>query len=105
MAGVAAGAIIGVLTATGSAVAAHQTAIKGRRQQAKAQKKAQSQALSTKRQNAQAGDRASRKKPDIGAIIAANQSKGGGGISSTDLSGSSGMYTPPSGGSSDLGGY
>ena len=104
MAGVAAGAIIGVLTATGSAVAAHQTAIKGRRQQAKAQKKAQSQALSTKRQNAQAGDRASRKKPDIGAIIAANQSKGGG-ISSTDLSGSSGMYTPPSGGSSDLGGY
>ena len=50
MAGVAAGAIVGALTATGSAVASHQTAIKGRRQQSKAYKEAKDRRISHRAQ-------------------------------------------------------
>jgi len=105
MAGVAAGAIVGALTATGTAVASHQTAIKSRRLQRKAQEEAKGRALSTERKNAMAQQKASRKKPDIGAIIASNQAAGGKGVSSTDLTGSGGMYSAGMGASDNLGGY
>ena len=49
--------------------------------------------------------KANRPKPDVGSIIAANQAARGGGVSSTDFTGSGGMYSPGMSAGTNLGGY
>lgn len=74
--------------ATVSGVQGQRAASSGKqrlRAQESAQDQAQAAAVSQRRENDMAQRRANRKKPDIAAILAANQ--GGGGVGGTDLTG------------------
>lgn len=75
-------------------VQGQQAANRGKQQlkrQKETQDQAQAAAISQKRDNDIAQRRANRKKPDIAAILAANQ--GGGGVGGTSLTGPGGIDT------------
>ena len=85
--GVAAAAAVGGLAQGHESARAARS---GRKRQAEAQDKAQATAASQQRENQIAQNRANRKKPDIGAILASAQGAGGG-IGSTMLTGPGGV--------------
>ena len=84
---------VGAIAAGTSAATSIDSARSGknaRKRQQQAQDQSLAQAQSQKRENAMAQNKANRKKPDIGAIMASAQSAGGGGVQSTFLTGGAG---------------
>ena len=83
-------AAIASAASAGTAIDSARSGKNARKRQQQAQDQSLAQAQSQKRENAMAQNKANRKKPDIGAIMASAQSAGGGGVQSTFLTGGAG---------------